>query len=158
MRKLILTLLLAVMTVGANAQFKKGTPYLAASLSGLNLSYSGNEDITFGANILGGYFIEDAWMLYGKFGYDHTKNTDNFAIGVGFRYYFLQNGIYLGGGLQYEHVVDNVNNVQLCPEVGYAFYLNRYVTIEPALYYNMSLNDFTDGSKVGLKLGVGIYF
>ena len=72
-------------------------------------------------------------------------------MGVGGRYYFTQNGIYMGLGLQYEHATKSVNNLQLCPEVGYAFFVNRFITIEPAVYYHMSLNDFSDGSKVGLK-------
>lgn len=151
-------MLLAVMAVSANAQFDKNTTYMSASLTGLNLSYSSNEKLTLGVSLLGGYFVEKAWMVYGKFGYDHTRHTDNFSAGAGFRYYFLQNGIYMGAGMQYEHITKSVNNVQLCPEIGYAFYLNKHVTIEPAVYYNLSLNEFADGSKVGLKLGVGVYF
>lgn len=158
MKKLFLALLLAVVSMSANAQFEKKTKYLAASLSGLNLSYSSNEKVTLGVNLFGGYFVEDAWMLYGKVGYDHTRHTDDVSAGAGVRYYFKQNGIYMGAGLQYEHMTQNVNNLQLCPEVGYAFYLNKHVTIEPAVYYNMSLNNFADGSKVGFKIGAGVYF
>ena len=43
-------------------------------------------------------------------------------------------------------------------EVGYAFFLNRHVTIEPALYYKMSLHDFSGNSTVGLRIGFGYYF
>lgn len=151
-------MLLAVVSVSANAQFDKHTTYVAASLSGLNLSYSSNEKVAFGLNLLGGYFVEDAWMIYGKAGYNHTRHMDDVSIGAGFRYYIKQNGVYMGAGLQYEHATKNVNNFQLCPEVGYAFYLNKHVTIEPAVYYDLSLNNFADGSKVGLKIGAGIYF
>ena len=135
MRKLMLSLLLMMAAMGAKAQFEKGTTYVAASTTSLS-----------------------AWMLYGKLGYDHTRYTDHFQMGVGGRYYFTQNGIYMGLGLQYEHATKSVNNLQLCPEVGYAFFVNRFITIEPAVYYHMSLNDFSDGSKVGLKLGLGFYF
>ena len=51
-----------------------------------------------------------------------------------------------------------MNNVQICPEVGYTFFLNRFVTLEPSVYYNISLNNFSDGSKVGLRLGFGFFF
>lgn len=158
MKKLMLSLLLAVMAVGANAQFDKGTKYVSASASGLGLSYSSSEKFTLGLEATAGYFIQDAWMLYGQLGYDHTRYTDNFQLGVGGRYYFTQNGVYLGLGLKYGHATKSINNLFLCPEVGYAFYVNRFITIEPAVYYNMSLNDFSNGSKVGLKVGLGFYF
>ena len=158
MKKIILSLMLLVMAVGAKAQFDKGTTYLSASATGLGMSYSSNEKFTLGMNVNTGYFVEQAWMIYGVLGYDHTIYSDNFAIGTGARYYFTQNGIYLGFGLQYEHQTKSINNLQFCPEVGYAFFINRFITIEPALYYHMSLNDFDDGSKVGLKLGLGFYF
>ena len=41
---------------------------------------------------------------------------------------------------------------------GYTFYLNHYLAVEPAVYYKMSTNDFSDGSTVGLKIGLGFYF
>lgn len=154
----MLLVLLLAMAVGANAQFDKKTKYISASVTGLGLSYSSSEKFTMGLDLTGGYFIHDAWMLYGRLGYDHTRYTDNFQLGAGGRYYFTQNGVYLGLGLQYAHATKSINNLFLCPEAGYAFYINRYVTIEPAVYYNMSLNDFSDGSKVGLKVGLGFYF
>ena len=50
------------------------------------------------------------------------------------------------------------NSINLTPEVGYCFYVNHFLSLEPSLYYNISLNDFSDSSKVGLKLGLGFYF
>ncbi len=158
MKKLMLSLLLLVMAVGANAQFNKKTKYISASATGFGMSYSSGEKFTMGLEFTGGYFIRDAWMIYGRLGYDHTRYTDNFQLGAGGRYYFTQNGVYLGLGLQYAHATKSINNLHLTPEVGYAFYINRFLTIEPAVYYNMSLNDFSDGSKVGLKVGLGFYF
>ena len=48
--------------------------------------------------------------------------------------------------------------MQIPLEVGYAFFLNRYLTVEPAIYYKMSLDDFSDKSTVGLRVGFGFYF
>lgn len=42
-------------------------------------------------------------------------------------------------------------------EVGYAFYISKTVTIEPALYYDMSLKSQKDYSTVGVRVGFGIY-
>jgi len=163
MKKCLFTLLLAVMSLSASAQFEKYTSYLNTSLTGLNLSYSKDSKVTFGLQATGGYFFEDAWMVYGRFGYDHQfikggKDINNVKIGAGTRYYILQNGLYLNMGLQYEHRGVNSNYVQLTPEVGYCFYLNQHVSIEPAVYYDLCLNKFSEGSTVGLKVGFGFYF
>lgn len=158
MKKLALSLILLTLCLSASAQFDKKTKYVNASFSGLDLSYSSDEEWTFGFSVSGGYFFTDAWMLYGDLGYDHTRHTDDVSVGAGTRYYIKQNGIYLGIGLQYEHATSSLNYIQICPEVGYAFFINKNITIEPAVYYDISMNDFDDGSKVGLKIGLGFYF
>lgn len=158
MKKFLMTLFLCVTVLGAHAQFDKNTTYFSTSLTGLGMSYSSQEKFTLGVDVLGGFFVEQSWMLYGRFGYGHTQESDDVTLGVGMRYYMLQNGLYLGSALQYQHLFRNLNNVQICPEVGYTFFLNRFVTLEPALYYNISLNNFSEGSKVGLRLGFGFFF
>ena len=80
MRKLMLSLLLMMAAMGAKAQFEKGTTYVAASTTSLGLSYSSSEKLNFGLDFTGGYFVQSAWMLYGKLGYDHTRYTDHFVI------------------------------------------------------------------------------
>ena len=42
-------------------------------------------------------------------------------------------------------------------ELGYAFFLGKSVTLEPALYYDQSFRNHSDYSTVGLRIGVGIY-
>ena len=64
----------------------------------------------------------------------------------------------MGAGAEFCHLTSNNNDVQVPIELGYAFYLNHYITVEPALYYKMSLDDFSDKSTVGLKIGFGVYF
>ena len=41
-------------------------------------------------------------------------------------------------------------------EVGYAFFINRTVTIEPAIYYDQSFKKHSDYSTVGFRIGIGI--
>ncbi len=183
MKKIFLVALLALVGVGAHAQFDKGTSYLNASLSGLSMSYSKDARFKMGLEAQGGYFLEDAWMLYGRFGFQHQtikgpdNNRNDLEVGVGGRYYIKQNGLYLGCGLMLDHAshvhlvygydatgtpsltkMGNRNYLDLTPEIGYCFYLNHYVSIEPAIYYNLCLNHFSEGSEVGLKLGIGYYF
>lgn len=130
------------------------------------MSYSKDSKFSFGLDATAGYFLEDAWMVYGRFGYEHqyvkgpSNDVNNVNLGVGGRYYIRQNGLYLGMGLKYEHLYNGEkrNNIDLTPEVGYCFYLNHYLSVEPAVYYDCCLNHFSEGSKVGLRVGFGFYF
>ena len=74
------------------------------------------------------------------------------------RYYFRENGIFLGAGGEFDHFTKSRNDVMIPVEVGYCFYINHYVAIEPSVYYKMSLDDFSDKSTVGLKIGFGFFF
>ena len=172
MKKVILGLLMAISTLTANAQFEAKKTYINASLSGFGISYSKLEKLRFDVDANVGYFVARDLLLYGRFGLDQkqvtlTKGTKDYnvylnelVIGAGARYYIEQNGIFLGLGLEYGHTerTKKYDNFYIVPEVGYAFFVNQYITIEPAIYYNMCLNDFSDASKVGLKLGLGFYF
>jgi len=158
MKKWMTTLLLCAVTLGAHAQFQKGTKYVGASLSGLGLSYSSNERFRLGLDLDAGYFVADCVMLKANVGYDHTRVLDDVRVGAGARFFFSQNGIYMGAGAEYNHFTKNNNDVMIPVEVGYAFYVNHYVTLEPAVYYKMSLHDFSGNSTVGFRFGVGFYF
>lgn len=155
---LLSLLLLLCAATTAQAQFKSETKYVGASLTGLGISYNGSERFKFGLQAEAGYFIADYWMVRANVTFDHAKAYDNIALGVGGRYYFQQNGIFLGAGAEYAHFSPNYNDLRIPVEVGYTFYLNHYLAIEPALYYKMSLNDFSDHSTVGLRIGLGYYF
>lgn len=116
------------------------------------------------------------------------KNRNDLQVGVGGRYYIEQNGIFLGLGLTFQHASNvtstqtinrveipsygdtkleretmitkygNRNYMHLTPEVGYCFYVNNYLSIEPSVYCNLCFNRFSEGTEVGLKLGMGFYF
>ena len=164
MKKILLLLLFAVVSVSSFAQFEKGTKYVGASLTGLNLSYSSGEKFGLGLQATGGYFFADSWMAIGGLEYVHQWQSAPFndinavAVRAGARYYFQSNGIFLGAGLQYKHAAVNADYLQLPLEVGYCYYLNQYVSIEPAIYFEPCLNKFSDGTRVGLKIGLGFYF
>lgn len=161
-KKMFLSLTMALMCLTASAQFEAGKKYVNASMTSLGLGYNKNNGFMFGLNATGGYFIARDWMLLGRFGYNHPANQINeLEIGVGGRYYIEQNGLSLGLALSYGHNSDHGikgNHGYLTPEVGYTFFLNQYVTIEPAVYYKMCFDDFANCSTVGLRIGVGFYF
>lgn len=158
MKKWILSIMLLTLTISASAQFDAGTKYFGISATGLGLSYSTNEKFRLGLNASAGFFMADKVLLKADLGYDHTDNIDDFSAGLGLRYYFKENGIFLGAGGEFDHFTPNRNDVMIPVEVGYAFYLNHYVTFEPSVYYKMSLDDFSDKSTVGLRIGFGFYF
>ena len=68
MKKIILSLLLAAVSLGASAQFEQGTKYVGASLTGLGFGYSKSTDFYIGMKANAGYFVSDGWMLLGEFG------------------------------------------------------------------------------------------
>ena len=145
MKKILVSLMLLVMTaLSAHAQFEKEVWYVNASLTGLDLSHSKNEGTNFGFALTGGAFV-----------------MDETSIGAQGRYYFSSCGIYGGLGMAYKHlscVGFKKNLVCLTPEVGYAFFLGRNVTIEPSVYYDLSFSDISEFSKLGFKIGFGVYF
>lgn len=215
MKRLITTLCLGLGIAGiAHAQFIEGTKYIAASVSGLGLSYSKTSECNFGLNAEGGYYFADAWMAHADLGINTAKTQAGFNLGAGVRYSFLQNGIFIGAGLEYafnrydttipvtlqtfntttvttpvldaegQVVLDDnghptfttqttkdpvdyvtmstaserVHNIRIPIEIGYTFYLNRFLAVEPAIYSKMSLNHFSEGTEFGLKVGLGFYF
>lgn len=160
---MILSLVMALTTMTAFAQFEAGKSYVAASMSGLGLSYSKQAKVNFHMNALAGHLFADNLMLLGNVGYEymHSAKWHELELGVGGRYYIIQNGLYLGLGVAYAFTKaheEKTHNCYITPEIGYAFFLGEHVTIEPAIYYRMSVNDFADASTVGLKIGVGYYF
>ncbi len=171
LKKVILGALLALTTMSANAQFEAGKKYINLSTSSLGLSYSKNDKLRFDLGAQAGVFLANDWMLYAQAVYNHKRlmyesftrtgrkvYQDEVLLGIGGRYYIEQNGIYLGLGAQYAHHEQTYDNIYVTPEIGYAFFINQYLTIEPSVYYQMSLNDFSDASTVGLKIGIGFTF
>lgn len=156
MKKIFVLMLMAVMTLGASAQFDKGTHYAGASLTGLGIGFE-KGTFAFGIGAEYGYYIEDCWMIGGTVAYSHKGGNNSVQIKPNFRYSFKSNGLNLGCGLQFEHAGTNLNYIQLCPQVGYTFYLNDKVSIEPAVYADFGLNDFKNGTNAGLKIGIGLY-
>lgn len=158
MKKYLWLVFLFLGTLSANAQFEKGKKTVGASISGLGMSYSASEKFRFNMDANFGIFVADCFQLRAKVGYDHTRVTDDVHAGLGARYYFDQCGVFLGAGAEYVHYTKNNNDFQIPLEVGYAFFINRFITIEPSLYYKMSLDDFSDKSTFGFQLGLGFYF
>ena len=158
-KKIAVVALGLMVSVGAHAQFESVKQYCGASLTGLNLSYNGSEELSLGIQAKAGYFFEDDMMLLAQAEYKHSGLEgvkDYWALGAQGRYYIEQNGIYLGAGMKLIHT-GSYNDVMPGVEVGYAFFVSKQVTIEPAVYYDQSFKNHSDYSTVGVKVGIGIY-
>jgi hypothetical protein len=159
MKKVLMLFAALLLTLTASAQFEEGKKYVGASLSGLDLSYNGSKELSFGVQGKAGCFVADNLLLYGTAGYDHAgKDIDDyFSVGAGGRYYITQNGIFLGANVKYIHANSDYNDFMPGVEVGYAFFVSRTVTIEPSIYYQQSFKDHSNYSTIGLQIGFGIY-
>ena len=170
MRKLILAAIALMMAMSVNAQntqkylnesttpFEESKFYVGASLSGLTLNYSKASEWSFGLSAKAGYLFLDNWMVLGVFDYQNYSSgyavTTN--IGAGVRYFFERNGIFVGLTPKYSHQ-PGIDEFKPEVNVGYAFFLGHYVTLEPELYYEQSFRN-SKYSQFGLRLGFGVYF
>lgn len=161
MKKICMVLVALTMALTASAQFEEGKFYTNASLDGLGMGYNGASGFKFGVSAQAGYCIVDNWMVLAKAGFstqtEESSANTVLSLGVGARYYIIQNGLYLGLNAQYKHA-HHYNDFVPEVEIGYAFFLNKHVTIEPALYYDQSFKDHGDYSTVGARVGLGFYF
>ena len=62
-KKIAVVALGLMVSVGAHAQFESGKQYCGASLTGLNLSYNGSEELNLGIQAKAGYFFEDDMII-----------------------------------------------------------------------------------------------
>lgn len=161
MKKLVISLCLLCVTIAAQAQFEQGKWIINSSVTGLNLSHSKAEGTQFGVGgQIGAFLVDDVALMVSIDG-EWTDFYDAYRAGVGGRYYFQSSGIYIGAGLDMTRLkIDGAGsntNFGISAETGYAFFITKTVTIEPAVYYNLSF-DNSNFSKYGLKIGFGVYF
>lgn len=156
-------MLLVMTALSAHAQFEKDVWYVNASLTGLDLSHSKNEGTNFGFALTGGAFVADNVAVLLNFKGNYVEHgMDETSIGAQGRYYFSSCGIYGGLGMAYKHL----SCVGFKKESGLFdtgsricfFFLGRNVTIEPSVYYDLSFSDTSEFSKLGFKIGFGVYF
>jgi hypothetical protein len=160
-KRFMLVLVTLMLALGAQAQFEQGTWYFNVSSTGFELSHSDatKTRLALSANV--GNFIADNIALIVGTNADFYSGLSEFGVGTQARYYFPTCGVYGGLGVQYAYtkIGDYDKSLMfLTPEVGYTFFLNRYLTIEPAVFYRMNFSDFEHYSKVGLRIGFGFYF
>jgi len=161
MKKSALIICLLLASLAAQAQFEQGKWIINTSMTGMDFSYSDSDKGHLGFLAQGGTFLQDNIALLVTLGADWSDPKDTYTLGAGGRYYFDQTGVYLGAGLKMKRWYFNDNghasDYALGLEAGYAYFLSRTVTLEPAVYYDLSMKN-GNNSKIGFKLGFGFYF
>lgn len=157
-KKTAMMALCLAFALGARAQFEEGKKYVNASLTSLDLSYNGLNKGNFGLQASGGLLFTDNWLAEAHLGYHKQHEVPTtLNVGVGVRYYIVQNGLYLGATGDYMHAPNQSDDFMPGLHLGYAFFLNGSVTVEPEIYYRQSLRSHSDYSTVGFKVGIGFY-
>jgi hypothetical protein len=165
MKRILFTVCLLVTSWEASAQFEKNSWVVIPAVTGVEYSYHEAGKNHFGFSAQGGAFVINNAALLLKLAGDWTKTVHTYAVGTGGRYYFSNTGLYVGSGLYFTRwAYTNDRERQghrdeygLTVDWGCALFLSRTVTIEPAVYYDLSFKE-SDLSKFGLKLGFGFYF
>ena len=149
MKKFFATFICVVaFATNMSAQFSEGTKFLGASLTGADLSYSKNQNLGLGAEAKAGYFIMDDLMLQAEAGFDVRFKEGR---------YYVADKVYVGAGVKLLHEFKNYNDFMISPEVGYSFLVNSTLAIEPAFFVDISTTSFSKYTKVGVKIGIGIF-
>ena len=160
MKKLLTVLALAfACSTAAFAQFEKGKKYLGADINGFGMSYSHESDFTLKCGGHAGYCVEDNLLVIGHIGFDYSyKDLQTVSVGAKLRYFIADTGVFLGAGSRFLREFSDNNDFQITPEVGYCYFLNGNLALQPSIYYDLSFSDFKEKSRIGLSLGLGCYF
>lgn len=176
MKQLFLSIATVCIALTASAQIEKGTWVLGANT---NLGYNSYTPTSGGksVNILNiglksGYFVSDNFTIGANLEYlsessGGPSNTYT-TIGLFLRYY--TKNVFFGAGYNSLSTSGGGSSLGSIPiEVGYAAFLTRNITIEPALVYSSATDSDNGGmpgiaglpfpakSGFGLKVGFSIY-
>jgi hypothetical protein len=147
-------------------QLKKGNILIETSLTNVNIRFTNGVSLNIGGQ--GGYFVMDNLAIVGGLGlsvisqptgdgWGGTSNqtTTTFELGAGARYYFLANstgGLFAAGG--FKVTVGSGDAIfGLLLNGGYAFFINKYISIEPMMILDLP---FAKGTSVNFLIGAGI--
>ncbi len=156
MRKLIVLFSLTL-TFGINAQIEGGT-MIAGGNAYFNHYINRSQDVQRTSVVISPQFglaFADNFIAGAYFSFSSFSDVSSWGVGPFVRYYYKN--LYAQAGYGYnrtESFQQSVADISL----GYAIFLNDYVALEPALYYNQYFASGFAGSDLGLKIGFQIYF
>jgi hypothetical protein len=168
MMKKILTLLIIITALGAQAQTDKGNIMVGGQLA-LSTNKDGSD---FRFNPQFGYFVAKNFAVGGEMNFDFSKSgtirVNEFGVGPFARYYFgkSQTKPFLVTSADYISTTTKFNNQKssstgwsLLAGAGFAAFLNRTVAVEGIVGYRYANYSNTEGTGgLNLSLGFQLYF
>jgi hypothetical protein len=170
MKKIIFTIVATMLVCTTFAQvpvqLKKGNILIETSSTEVNIRFTNGVSLNIGGQ--GGYFVMDNLMIGGILGLNvqsqqisdgwggaSTQTSTSFDFGAGARYYFLASdmGALFASGLFKVTVGSGDAIFGVAFNVGYAFFLNKYISIEPLMWLDLP---FAKGTNVNFGIGAGI--
>jgi len=140
----------------AFGQIEKGAWLFSGGSNLGNTSFSqsgGGSSSAFNLDLKGGYFFMDnlaAGALLNLLSYSGSSTT---GIGLFARYY-VQGKFFLGAGFQsWSTSGGGGSTTQIPVEVGYAFFVNNAIAVEPGL----KLTTFSGGSTFNIGIGFTVF-
>jgi hypothetical protein len=155
--KNIITILFFAFSIGqSHAQIEGGTMLAGGSAT---FNHYSNKDLDVSSTSLviqpqfglafADNFVAGAWFSFSSF-----TNTSSWSVAPFLRYYMKNFFLQMGYG--YSRSGDTGQSL-FDAELGYAMFLNDYVALEPAFYYNQYFNEGFAGNDLGFKIGFQIY-
>jgi len=179
MKKLSITFLLLLTTyISVTAQEKKERPnkeqtdmgkwFVQTDLSRFSqtTNFNYNNSDNFSAGLSGGYFIKKNLAITTALSYDRKYNGESFAYKLGAKYYF-KNNLFLEadiGGLhtnvfnRFNIVGTDLNTIKTGVNFGYAWFIGKYLSIEPSIRTEYESNKYNDLINLNLNLGFSVHF
>lgn len=107
----------------------------------------------------GGYFVADDLAVKVGLGYTDTEGSNVFTYKLGAKYY-INSTIPVQLDFTGASIKDNDENpLWMGIQGGYAVFLNDFISVEPGLRYNLSLNkDFTEEGILEFRIGFALHF
>lgn len=170
MKKVILSGVLALLGITANAQLQEGNWMVGAQVANIKFTNGFNMNLTPKL----GYFIQDRWVVGALVDLDvsspegTSKTQTDWSIAPFTRYYFssnevnnlLNNGAFFaegsaGFGGNNSNAGDSTNGVDLGIGAGYSYFITPTVGLEGLLKYQALVGGGNTNSQGNLYLGVG---
>lgn len=107
----------------------------------------------------GGYFVMDDLAVKFGLGYADMNGGTSFSYKLGGKYYIIGTV-----PVQVDITGASIKGIDENPlwvgiQGGYAIFLNSFVSVEPGIRYNISLNeDFTDQGVFEFRIGFALHF
>ena len=164
--------MLLCIAVGVMAQTEQGKIRIggSSSLDFINLKHDGADGSTnmFDLNLNGGYFIMDNLSIDVGLGFSMEKYSEandastTFTGEIGARYYLPVN-VFAGAGFDFMSYKEgeSVSGTGVKLKVGYSWFVNDNIAIEPIIGYRIGLTDkdkYTKYNQISAQVGISLFF